>query len=51
MDDGMDNIVKKLGPTFILGNRVKHPKIDKPAYFADTRSVFNQVMGSEECDK
>jgi hypothetical protein len=49
-DDDMDSLVKTLGPTSILGNRVKRPKIDRP-YAADTRSVLNQVMGSEARDE
>jgi hypothetical protein len=49
-DDDMDLLVKTLGPTSILGNRVKRPKIEKP-FAAENLSILNQVMGSEERDE
>jgi hypothetical protein len=49
-DADMSNLVRMLGPTSILGNRVKRPKIDQP-YAADTHSVLNQVMGSDKRDE
>jgi hypothetical protein len=49
-DGDMDSLVKTLGPTSILGNRVKRPKIEKP-FAAEHRSILNQVMGSDERDE
>jgi hypothetical protein len=45
----MDNLVKTLGPTFVLGNRVKRPKLDIP-FAPGTRSIMNQVVGNLERD-
>jgi hypothetical protein len=45
----MDNLVKTLGPTSILGNRVKRPKLDIP-FAPGTRSIMNQVVGNFERD-
>jgi hypothetical protein len=43
----MDNLVKTLGPTSILGNQVKRPKLDIP-FAPGTRSMMNQVVGNFE---
>jgi hypothetical protein len=45
----MGNLVKTLGPTSILGNRVKRPKLDI-LFAPGTRSIMNQVVGSYEQD-
>jgi hypothetical protein len=50
IDDDMDLLVERLGPTSILGNIIKCPKIEKP-FAAENRSILNQVMGSEEHDE
>jgi hypothetical protein len=41
--------VKTLGPTSILGNRVKRPKLDIP-FAPGNRSIMNQVVGNCERD-
>ncbi len=45
----MDNLVKTLGQTSILGNRVKRPKLDVP-FAPGTSSIMNQVVGNFERD-
>ena len=43
----MNNLVKTLGSTSILGNRVKRPKLDIP-FAPRTRSIMSQVVGNLE---
>jgi hypothetical protein len=45
----MDNLVKTLGPTSVLGNRVKRPKLNIP-FAPGTRSIMNQVVGNFKCN-
>jgi hypothetical protein len=44
-EEHMDALVRTLGPTSVMGNRVKRPKIGFP-HQAGTRSVLNQVNGT-----
>ena len=39
-DGDMDALVKMLGPTSIVGNRVKRPKLEKP-FAAEHQSILN----------
>jgi hypothetical protein len=45
-EEHMDALVRTLGPTSVMGNRVKRPKIGFP-HQAGTRSVLNQVNGAD----
>ncbi len=45
----MDALVRTLGPTSVMGNRVKRPKVGFP-FQAGTRSVLNQVKGVSDDD-